>query len=199
MDNPVSLYAATKRAVELTAHVYYTLYGLSVTGLRFFTVYGPWGRPDMAYFSFARNIVSGNPIKIFMDESNGEMARDFTYIDDIVDGILGAMDSSKPSEPGKAAYRIFNLGNMFPVTVSKFVETLENALGKSAVKTRIQMGNTGDVHFTHANITHAQVEFGYSPKTTLDQGLRKFADWFYKYYGPDGLNLREDEVSYKPY
>lgn len=153
----------------------------------------------MAYFSFARNIMNGERVKIFVDEKNGEMARDFTYIDDIVAGILGAMDSSKPSEQGKAEYRIFNIGNMFPVSVSKFVETLENALGKSAIKTKVKKGNTGDVHFTHANITAAQNAFGYSPKTSLDQGLKNFAHWFYEYYGPDGMNLREDEINYKPY
>lgn len=198
VDNPVSLYAATKRSVELMAMVYHGLYDLSLTGLRFFTVYGPWGRPDMAIYSFSRKIMEGKPLRIFMNADGGELARDFTYIDDIVAGVLGAFYSSPPSLHGQAKNRIFNLGNTKPVTVSDCVEALELALKKKTTKEKVPLGNTGDVLFTHANISAAHAEFGYFPATSLEVGLRRFSKWFYEYYGPDGLSTREDERNYIP-
>ncbi|GMH37334.1 hypothetical protein BSKO_05207 [Bryopsis sp. KO-2023] len=198
VDDPVSLYAATKRSVELTANVYHKLHHLSVTGLRFFTVYGPWGRPDMAYFAFTRKIMKGQPVTIFMDKTGGELARDFTYIDDIVSGIVGAVNSSQPSQEGVAENRLFNLGNTNPVTVSDFVSKLEGALRQSAIRKQVPLGNTGDVLFTHANISAAHGAFGYTPQVSLEEGLKLFALWFYDYYGPRGDNLREDEKHYVP-
>ncbi|CAL4999867.1 unnamed protein product [Urochloa decumbens] len=187
-DRPASLYAATKKAGEAIAHAYNHIYGLSITGLRFFTVYGPWGRPDMAYFSFARSIVAGEPITLFRDAR-----RDFTYIDDVVRGCLGALDTAGKStgvsggrkKSGPAPLRVYNLGNTSPVPVTRMVAVLEKLLGKKANKRVVTMPSNGDVPFTHANVTHAARDFGYRPATSLEEGLRHFVDWFVQYYKVD--------------
>lgn len=190
-DRPASLYAATKKAGEEITHTYNHIYGLSITGLRFFTVYGPWGRPDMAYFSFTRNILQGKPITIYRGKNHVDLARDFTYIDDIVKGCLGSLDSAKKStgsggkKRGPAQYRIFNLGNTSPVTVPMMVGILEKQLKVKAKKNVVEMPGNGDVPFTHANISSARTEFGYRPTTDLQTGLRKFVKWYLSYYGYD--------------
>ncbi|XP_042004374.1 UDP-glucuronate 4-epimerase 1-like [Salvia splendens] len=190
-DRPASLYAATKKAGEEITHTYNHIYGLSITGLRFFTVYGPWGRPDMAYFSFTRNILQGKPITIYKGKNHVDLARDFTYIDDIVKGCIGSLDSAKKStgSGGKkrapAQYRIFNLGNTSPVTVPMMVGILEKQLKVKAKKHMVEMPGNGDVPFTHANISSARKEFGYKPTTDLQTGLRKFVRWYLSYYGYD--------------
>ncbi|CAO2162655.1 unnamed protein product [Urochloa humidicola] len=189
-DRPASLYAATKKAGEAIAHSYNHIYGLSITGLRFFTVYGPWGRPDMAYFSFARSIVAGEPITLFRDAR-----RDFTYIDDVVRGCLGALDTAGKStgskrsgkKSGPAPLRVYNLGNTSPVAVTRMVAILEKLLGKKASKRVVTMPSNGDVPFTHANVTHAARDFGYRPATSLEEGLRHFVEWFVQYYKLDDI------------
>ncbi|KAI5065304.1 hypothetical protein GOP47_0019999 [Adiantum capillus-veneris] len=203
-DHPASLYAATKKADEVLAHTYNHIYGLSITALRFFTVYGPWGRPDMAYFSFTRNIVEGQPIKIFQGPHGEELARDFTFIDDIVKGCVASLDTALPSTGSdgkkrkKAQFRIFNLGNTQPVKVGDFVSILEKHLKKKAKRNVIPMPATGDVMFTHANVTKAQVALGYNPMTDLDTGLGLFVKWYKSYYKHGGDN--EDMLKgYKPY
>ncbi|EYU37123.1 hypothetical protein ABFS82_10G129600 [Erythranthe guttata] len=188
-DRPASLYAATKKAGEEITHTYNHIYGLSITGLRFFTVYGPWGRPDMAYFSFTRNILQGKPITIYRGKNRVELARDFTYIDDIVKGCVASLDTSKKStgsggkKRGPAQFRIFNLGNTSPVTVPMMVSLLEKHLKVKAKKHFLEMPGNGDVPFTHANISSAQIELGYKPTTDLQTGLRKFVRWYLSYYG----------------
>ncbi|KAK8356905.1 hypothetical protein V6Z12_A05G385300 [Gossypium hirsutum] len=188
-DQPASLYAATKKAGEEITHTYNHIYGLSVTGLRFFTVYGPWGRPDMAYFSFTRNILQGKPITIYRGKNRVDLARDFTYIDDIVKGCLGSLDTSGKStgsggkKKGNAPYRIFNLGNTSPVKVPELVNILERHLKVKAKRNIVDMPGNGDVPFTHANISLAQREFGYKPTTDLQTGLKKFVRWYLSYYG----------------
>ncbi len=169
-DEPASLYAATKRACELMSTAYSRLYGLSQTGLRFFTVYGPWGRPDMAYFSFAQKITAGEPIDVF---GEGRMARDFTYIDDIIDGVLGVADH--PAAPGEN--RLFNIGDSRPVGLMRMIEVLEQALGKTAVK-RMQPMQPGDVSATFANVGKLKLLCDYAPKIALEDGLPKFVQWF---------------------
>ncbi|GJN33543.1 hypothetical protein PR202_gb22154 [Eleusine coracana subsp. coracana] len=191
-DRPASLYAATKKAGEAIAHAYNHIYGLSLTGLRFFTVYGPWGRPDMAYFSFARAIVAGEPITLFADAR-----RDFTYIDDVVRGCLGALDTAGRStgsartgkKTGPAPLRVYNLGNTSPVPVTRMVAILEKLLGKKANKRVVTMPSNGDVPFTHANVSHAAHDFGYRPTTSLEAGLRHFVDWFVDYYKLDDVKI----------
>ncbi|KAJ8560828.1 hypothetical protein K7X08_022688 [Anisodus acutangulus] len=188
-DRPASLYAATKKAGEEITHTYNHIYGLSVTGLRFFTVYGPWGRPDMAYFSFTRNILQGKPITIYRGKNRVDLARDFTYIDDVVKGCIGSLDTSGKStgsggkKRGPAPYRIFNLGNTSPVSVPMMVGMLEKHLKIKAKKNFVVMPGNGDVPFTHANISSAQKEFGYKPTTDLQTGLKKFVRWYLSYYG----------------
>ena len=181
-DQPASLYAATKKADEALAHTYNHIHGLAVTGLRFFTVYGSYGRPDMAYFSFANNIVRGRPITIFQAEGGKELARDFTHVSDVVAGVVAALETSEPSgkrpDGGKPANRVFNLGNKHPVTVSDFVSVLEKHLGKTAIREYVPMPKTGDVPFTHADVSRAASELGYEPRTSLDEGLRAFAEWY---------------------
>lgn len=181
-DQPASLYAATKKADEALAHTYNHIHGLAVTGLRFFTVYGSYGRPDMAYFSFANNIVRGRPITIFQGEGGKELARDFTHVSDVVAGVVAALETSEPSgkrpDGGKPANRVFNLGNKHPVTVSDFVSVLEKHLGKTAIREYVPMPKTGDVPFTHADVSRAASELGYEPRTSLDEGLRAFAEWY---------------------
>ena len=181
-DQPASLYAATKKADEALAHTYNHIHGLAVTGLRFFTVYGSYGRPDMAYFSFANNIVRGRHITIFQAEGGKELARDFTHVSDVVAGVVAALETSEPSgkrpDGGKPANRVFNLGNKHPVTVSDFVSVLEKHLGKTATREYVPMPKTGDVPFTHADVSRAASELGYEPRTSLDEGLRAFAEWY---------------------
>ncbi|KAL7251145.1 hypothetical protein ACSBR1_013053 [Camellia fascicularis] len=188
-DQPASLYAATKKAGEEIAHTYNHIYGLSITGLRFFTVYGPWGRPDMAYFFFTKDILQGKPINIYESHDGAAVARDFTYIDDVVKGCVGAIDTAKKStgsggkKKAAAELRIYNLGNTAPVTVAKLVAILESLLNVKAKKHVIKMPRNGDVPFTHANVTLAYKDFGYKPTTDLATGLRKFVKWYVGYYG----------------
>lgn len=186
-DQPASLYAATKKAGEEIAHTYNHIYGLSITGLRFFTVYGPWGRPDMAYFFFTKDILKGKQITIYEGPDHSSVARDFTYIDDIVKGCLGALDTAKKStgsggkKRGPAQLRIFNLGNTSPVPVTELVRILEKLLKVKAKKKLLPLPRNGDVKFTHANITLARSELGYEPKTDLESGLKKFIKWYISY------------------
>ncbi|KAK9664538.1 hypothetical protein RND81_14G049700 [Saponaria officinalis] len=188
-DQPASLYAATKKAGEEIAHTYNHIYGLSLTGLRFFTVYGPWGRPDMAYFFFTKDILQGKPISIYKAHDGAEVARDFTYIDDIVKGCVGALDTAEKStgsggkKRGPAQLRVYNLGNTSPVGVGKLVTILEGLLNVKANKNVIKMPRNGDVPYTHANVTLAQHDFGYKPTTDLATGLKKFVKWYVRYYG----------------
>ncbi|RWW68617.1 hypothetical protein BHE74_00023874 [Ensete ventricosum] len=190
-DRPASLYAATKKAGEAIAHTYNHIYGLSITGLRFFTVYGPWGRPDMAYFSFTKSILSGKPITLFRMPDGTAVQRDFTFIDDVVKGCLGALDTAKKStgfagggkKRGPAQLRIYNLGNTSPVPVAKMVSILEDLLRKKAKKNVVTLPQNGDVPFTHANVSLAERDFGYRPTTDLATGLKKFVKWYVNYYG----------------
>ncbi|CAL9043783.1 unnamed protein product [Musa banksii] len=188
-DRPASLYAATKKAGEEITHTYNHIYGLSITGLRFFTVYGPWGRPDMAYFSFTRNILQGKPITVYRGKNHVDLARDFTYIDDIVKGCVASLDTAQKStgsggrKRGPAQYRIFNLGNTSPVTVPALVGILERHLKVKAKRHVVEMPGNGDVPFTHANISSARTELGYNPTTNLEAGLKKFVKWYLSYYG----------------
>ncbi|KAK8693461.1 hypothetical protein V6N13_071044 [Hibiscus sabdariffa] len=187
-DHPASLYAATKKAGEEIAHTYNHIYGLSLTGLRFFTVYGPWGRPDMAYFFFTRDILKGKSIPIFEAANHGTVARDFTYIDDIVKGCLAALDTAEKStgsggkKKGPAQLRVYNLGNTSPVPVSGLVSILERLLKVNAKRDIRKLPRNGDVQFTHANISLAQRELGYKPSTDLQTGLKKFVRWYLSYY-----------------
>ncbi|WP_312487168.1 NAD-dependent epimerase/dehydratase family protein [Sphingomonas sp.] len=173
--SPVSLYAATKRACELMSQSYATLYGFPLTGLRFFTVYGPWGRPDMAYFSFTDRIMAGRPIEVY---GEGRMARDFTYIDDIVDGIIGALDHP----PAQGAHRLLNIGDSQPVPLMDMIATLERALGREAAKIMRPM-QPGDVTATFADISKLHALTGYAPKIRLTEGLGRFAQWYRAYHG----------------
>ncbi|XP_023514862.1 UDP-glucuronate 4-epimerase 6-like [Cucurbita pepo subsp. pepo] len=198
-DQPASLYAATKKAGEEIAHTYNHIYGLSLTGLRFFTVYGPWGRPDMAYFFFTKDILQGKQIDIYKTHDAKEVARDFTYIDDIVKGCLGALDTAEKStgsggkKKAPAQLRIYNLGNTSPVPVGKLVSVLENLLNTKAKKHIITMPRNGDVPFTHANVSLALRDFGYKPSTDLPTGLRKFVKWYVGYYGIQSRVKKEME------
>ena len=173
-NSPVSLYAATKRACELMSQAYASLYGFPQTGLRFFTVYGPWGRPDMAYFSFTQKILAGEAIEVY---GNGEMARDFTYIDDIVDGIIGALDN----RPERGVHRILNIGDSHPVGLMDMIKTLEKALGRGAIKIMRPM-QPGDVTATFADVSKLHALTGYEPKVMLAEGLEKFAAWYKEFY-----------------
>lgn len=190
VDHPISLYAATKKANELMAHAYAHLYGIPATGLRFFTVYGPWGRPDMALFLFTKAILEGRPIQLF---NNGQMKRDFTYVDDIVEGVVSVLH--KPAEPNvnwsghspdnatsPGPHRIYNIGNNRPVELMRLVEVLESSLGRSAQKEFLPM-QAGDVLETFADIDDLREHFGFSPKTPIEEGIPKFVDWFRNYYG----------------
>ncbi len=175
-DSPVSLYAATKRACELMSQAYASLYGFPQTGLRFFTVYGPWGRPDMAYFSFTQKILKGEAIEVY---GNGEMARDFTYIDDIVDGIIGALDN----RPERGVHRLLNIGDSHPVGLMDMIKTLEKALGRRATKIMRPM-QPGDVTATFADVSKLNALTDYQPKVMLAEGLEKFAVWYKEFYHP---------------
>jgi UDP-glucuronate 4-epimerase len=189
VDHPVSLYAATKKANELMAHTYSHLFGLPTTGLRFFTVYGPWGRPDMAYFSFTRAILEGRTIDVF---NHGQMQRDFTYIDDIVDGVLRTVDRLPAANDGYdraypdaaaswAPYRVFNIGNQHPVDLMRFIGTLETLLGRKVEK-RFKPMQDGDVVATAADTTALHDWAGFAPDTPLEQGLDRFVAWYRDYY-----------------
>ncbi len=188
VDHPVSLYAATKKSNELMAHSYSHLFGIPVTGLRFFTVYGPWGRPDMAIHLFADAISSDEKIKVF---NEGKLSRDFTYIDDIVAGVWAVSKSAPQSNPAwqdqdgpassKAPYRIYNIGNSKPVQLIDFIETLERCLGKKSRMEMLPM-QPGDVKDTYADISDLQKDFGYVPQTDLETGLRAFVEWYEAYY-----------------
>jgi len=189
VDHPVSLYAATKKANELMAHTYSHLYRIPVTGLRFFTVYGPWGRPDMAYFSFTRNILAGKPINVF---NNGNHSRDFTYIDDIIEGVTRVLDRVPEPNPdwsgdnpdsasSTAPYRLYNIGNNEPVELMHYIEVLEDCLGKKAEKNMLPM-QPGDVQATYADIDDLVRDIGYKPDMTVEQGLANFVNWYRDFY-----------------
>lgn len=189
VDHPVSLYAASKKTNELMAHTYSHLYGLATTGLRFFTVYGPWGRPDMSLFKFTQNILEGKPIDVF---NYGNHRRDFTYIDDIVEGVLRVIDNPAQKnnhwdgncpDPGTslAPYRIYNIGNNNPVSLLNFIETLEKCLGKEAKKTLLPM-QQGDVPDTYADVSDLISDFDYKPDTILEIGVRNFVEWYKNFY-----------------
>lgn len=173
--SPVSLYAATKRACELMSQSYAHLYKFPQTGLRFFTVYGPWGRPDMAYFGFTQKILRGDPIEVY---GEGKMARDFTYIDDIVDGIIGSLDNP----PAAGGHHVLNIGDSHPVGLMEMIETLENAIGAKAEKIMRPM-QPGDVTATYADVSKLNALTGYKPRVMLAEGLQRFADWYHGFYG----------------
>ena len=189
VDHPVSLYAATKKANELMAHTYSHLYGLCCTGLRFFTVYGPWGRPDMALFLFTKAILENKPIKVF---NHGKMQRDFTYVDDIIEGvfrIMGRLPESNPEwrgdkpDPGTsyAPYKIYNIGNNNPVELIEFIETIEKALGRKAQKEFLDL-QPGDVPATYADVDDLTADVGFKPQTSITSGIQKFVEWYQQYY-----------------
>jgi UDP-glucuronate 4-epimerase len=189
VDHPLSFYAATKKANELMAHTYAHLYGLPVTGLRFFTVYGPWGRPDMALFLFTKNILEGKPIDVF---NYGHHRRDFTYIDDIAQGVVRATDRVATANPdwsgdapdpasSKAPYRLYNIGNNAPVELMRYIECIESALGKKAQKNLLPM-QAGDVPDTFADVDDLVRDVGYKPATPVEEGVRKFVEWYVDYY-----------------
>ena len=191
VNHPVSLYAASKKANELMAHTYSHLYGLPATGLRFFTVYGPWGRPDMAPMLFARAILAGEPIKVF---NHGKMQRDFTYIDDIVEGVLRCCDKPATSnlefdpmqpDPATAAapHRVFNIGNSQPTELLRFIEVMEQAFGREAIKD-FQPMQPGDVVATAANTQALEAWVGFKPSTSIEEGIQHFADWYQHFYQP---------------
>ena len=189
VDHPLSLYAATKKANELMAHVYSNLYNLNTTGLRFFTVYGPWGRPDMALFLFTKNILAGKPINVF---NYGNHRRDFTYIDDIVEGVIrtldhlpeknSAWDSDNPDSASSfAPYRLYNIGNNSPVELSHYIEVLEDCLGKKAERNLLPM-QAGDVPDTYADVEALVQDVDYKPKTSVEEGIKNFVKWYQEYY-----------------
>ena len=190
-DHPVSLYAATKKANEMFAHCYSHLYQLPTTGLRFFTVYGPWGRPDMALFKFTKSIFEGRPIDVY---NRGHMKRDFTYVDDIVDAMIPLMDqipTPNPSwenqnpnpESSSAPFRIYNIGNNQPTELSHFIEVLENTIGKKAILNYLPM-QPGDVISTYADVDSLANAVGFRPRTNVEQGIAKFVEWYREYYQP---------------
>lgn len=190
VDHPLSLYAASKKANELMAHTYSHLYGLPTTGLRFFTVYGPWGRPDMALFLFTKAILAGEPIKVF---NHGKMKRDFTYVDDIVEGVIRTLDNvaqpnsawdSNSPDPGTslAPYRLYNIGNNSPVELMSLIKTLEKSLGKTAEKEMLPL-QQGDVPATYANVDALVQDVGFKPETTIEEGVHRFVQWYMNFYG----------------
>ncbi len=190
VDHPISFYGATKKSNELMAHTYSYLFGIPVTGLRFFTVYGPWGRPDMAPILFTRAIMEGKEIEVF---NNGEMQRDFTYIDDIAEGVVRVIArppvgnpawSGIAPDPGssKAPYRIYNIGNSRPVKLLDFIRTLEQKLGRKALKKMLPM-QPGDVPATYADVKELMEDIGYAPSTSLEEGIGRFIEWYLDYYG----------------
>ena len=188
VDHPLSLYAASKKANELMAHTYSHLYGLPTTGLRFFTVYGPWGRPDMALFLFTRAILEGRPIDVF---NHGRMQRDFTYVDDIVEGVMRTMDRVPTADPawaeddpgsGTGPYRIYNIGNHQPVELLRLIEVLEGLLGRTAEKRMLPM-QPGDVPATYADVDDLARDVGFAPSTPLEVGVERFVRWYLDFYG----------------
>ncbi len=179
VDSPVSLYAATKRSDELMSRTYSHLYGISQVGLRFFTVYGPWGRPDMAPWLFTRAILAGQPIKVF---NHGEMKRDFTYVDDIVSGVVATADMPPLSGEGAARHRVYNIGNNRPERLMDFIEAIEEATGRKAEKIMLPM-QPGDVYETYANIDRIGADLGFAPTTSLSDGIPRFVDWYKKRHG----------------
>ncbi len=189
VDHPVSLYAATKKANELMAHTYSHLFGLPTTGLRFFTVYGPWGRPDMALFLFTRNILAGRPIDVF---NHGRHTRDFTYIDDIVEGVIRTLDRVPAPDPdydpmhpnpgsSSAPYRVYNIGNSAPVPLLRYIEVLEECLGRKAEMNLLPL-QPGDVPDTASDVEALRRDTGYRPSTPIETGIRNFVDWYRDYY-----------------
>lgn len=179
VDEPVSLYAATKKSNELMAHAYSKLYRIPVTGLRFFTVYGPFGRPDMAYFKFTQKILAGKPIQLY---NRGDMYRDFTYIDDIVRGVENIL-CNPPEENAKGAfYKLYNIGNNKPVKLMDYVAALEKCLGREAQKEYLPM-QPGDVYQTYADVTDLMRDYDFKPETSIEEGLAKFVEWYKDYYG----------------
>ena len=178
VDYPVSLYAATKKSNELMAHCYSKLYGIPATGLRFFTVYGPFGRPDMAYFKFAKKIMAGGNIQIY---NNGDMMRDFTYIDDIVKGIANILPNPPEEIETGAKYKVYNIGNNKPEKLMDYIQTLEKHLGREAKKEFLPM-QPGDVYQTYADVSDLMHDFNFKPSTSIDEGLGKFVTWFKEYY-----------------
>lgn len=179
VDEPVSLYAATKKSNELMAHAYSKLYQIPVTGLRFFTVYGPFGRPDMAYFKFTKKIFAGEPIQIY---NKGDMYRDFTYIDDIVRGVENILCNPPEKNEKGAFYKLYNIGNNKPVKLMDYVETLERCLGREAKKEYLPM-QPGDVYQTYADVTDLMRDYDFKPETSIEEGLAKFVEWYKDYYG----------------
>ena len=186
VDHPISLYAASKKANELMAHAYAHLYEMPTTGLRFFTVYGPWGRPDMALFKFTRGILENEPIPVF---NRGEMVRDFTYVDDIVEGVVRVIDrpaersdgANEPDRSASAPWRIFNIGNSHRVPLMDYIQALEKALGKKATLDLLPMQD-GDVPATEADVTALESDLGYRPKVKVEEGIQRFVDWYRSYY-----------------
>ena len=178
VDEPVSLYAATKKSNELMAHAYSKLYQIPVTGLRFFTVYGPFGRPDMAYYKFTKKIMAGEPIQIY---NNGDMYRDFTYIDDIVKGVENILCNPPEINSKGARYKIYNIGNNKPEKLMDFIEMLEKCLGKTAVKEYLPM-QPGDVYQTYADVSDLMRDYDFKPDTSIEEGLGRFVEWYRQYY-----------------
>lgn len=198
VDHPVSLYAATKKANELMAHCYSHLYRIPTTGLRFFTVYGPWGRPDMALFLFTKAILNGEPIELF---NHGRMKRDFTYIDDIVEGVVRVLDQPATADPSwdgsrpdaatsNAPYRVYNIGNNAPVELGRLVEVLEQAIGRVAEKRFVDM-QPGDVPATYADIDALAAAVGFKPSTPIEVGVKRFVDWYRDFYSSATPGMRE--------
>jgi UDP-glucuronate 4-epimerase len=191
VDHPLSLYAATKKANELMAHTYAHLYGLPCTGLRFFTVYGPWGRPDMALFLFTRAILEDRPIDVF---NEGRMQRDFTYVDDVVEGVVRILAKPPAPDPAwsgerpdpatsRAPYRLYNIGNDRPIELLRYIEVLEKCLGRTAKKNLLPL-QPGDVPVTRADVADLARDFSYRPRTTVEEGVARFVEWYRSYYGP---------------
>ena len=189
IDHPMALYAASKKANELMAHAYSSLYQLPTTGLRFFTVYGPWGRPDMALFIFTKGIIEGTPINIF---NNGDMIRDFTYVDDIIEGVVRTLDHTAQANPdwdghkpdpatSYAPYRVYNIGNNSPVKLMNFIEAIEKAVGKEATKNFMPM-QPGDVPSTCADVSALENDVGFKPNTSVEQGIQQFVAWYREYF-----------------
>jgi UDP-glucuronate 4-epimerase len=189
VDHPISLYAATKKSNELMAHTYSHLFGLPTTGLRFFTVYGPWGRPDMSYFKFTKAILEGRPIEVF---NHGKMQRDFTYVDDILEGVIRVLDRPPRARPefdamnpdpasSSAPYRIYNIGNHTPVDLMTYINVLERALGREAQKKLLPLQD-GDVVATYAQTDALRADIGFAPATSIEEGIGRFVDWYRSYY-----------------